>query len=75
MENRWYLIVIAKPERRLWQTGKDVGAENNLLNDLGFNLCVAPQSPVVRLVTYFRVMEVIKTEVLSEQVKESERIR
>ena len=75
MENRWYLIVIAKPERRLWQTGKDVGAENNLLNDLGFNLCVAPQSPVVRLVTYFRVMEVIKTEVLSGQVKESERIR
>ena len=75
MENRWYLIVIAKPERRLWQTGKDVGAENNLLNDLGFNLCVAPQSPVVRLVTYFRVMEVIKTEVLSGQVKELERIR
>ena len=75
MENRWYLIVIAKPERRLWQTGKDVGAENDLLNDLGFNLCVAPQSPVVRLVTYFRVMEVIKTEVLSGQVKESERIR
>jgi len=67
--------VIAKPERRLWQIGKDVGAENNLLNDLGFNLCVAPQSPVVRLVTYFRVMEVIKTEVLSGQVKESERIR
>jgi len=75
LENRWYLIVIAKPERRLWQIGKDVGAENNLLNDLGFNLCVAPQSPVVRLVTYFRVMEVIKTEVLSGQVKESERIR
>jgi len=67
--------VIAKPERRLWQIGKDVGAENNLLNDLGFNLCVAPQSPVVRLATYFRVMEVIKTEVLSGQVKESERIR
>jgi len=67
--------VIAKPERRLQQTGKDVGAENDLLNDLGFNLCVAPQSPVVRLVTYFRVIEVIKTEVLSGQVKESERIR
>jgi len=33
--------VIAEPEKRLWQTGKDVGAENDLLNDLGFNLCVA----------------------------------
>ena len=57
--------MIAKPERRLWWTVKDVGAENDLLNDLGFNLYVAPQSPVVRLVAYFRVVEVVKTEVLS----------
>jgi len=57
--------VIAKPERRLWQTVKDVGAENDLLNDLGFNLCVAPRSPVVRLVAYFGVVEVVETEVLS----------
>jgi len=56
--------VITEPERRLWQTGKDVGAENDLLNNLGFNLCVAPQSPVVRLVTYFGVVEVVKIEVL-----------
>ena len=67
MENRWYLIVSTKPERRLWWTGKDVGAENDLLNDLGFNLCVAPQSLVVRLVTYFGVVEVVKTEVLSSK--------
>ena len=57
--------MIAKPERRLQWTVKDIGAENDLLNDLGFNLYVAPQSPVVRLVTYFGVVEVIKTEVLS----------
>jgi len=67
--------VIAKPEKRLWQTVKDVGVENDLLNDLGFNLCVAPRSPVVRLVAYFGVVEVVKTEVLSSQVEESERIR
>ena len=67
--------MIAKPERRLWQTVKDIGAENDLLNDLGFNLCVAPRSLVVRLVTYFGVREVIKTEVLSRQVEELERIR
>ena len=67
--------MIAKPERRLWQTVKDIGAENDLLNDLGFNLCVVPQSPVVRLVTYFGVVEVIKTEVLSGQVEELERIK
>ena len=64
--------MIAKPERRLRRTVKDIRAENDLLNDLGFNLCVAPWSPVVRLVTYFRVVEVVKTEVLSRQVEESE---
>ena len=67
--------MIAEPERRLWQTGKNIGVENNLLNDLGFNLCVAPWSPVVRLVVYFGVVEVVKTEVLSGQVEESKRIR
>jgi len=67
--------VIVKPERRLWQISKDIGAENDLLNDLGFNLCVVPRSPVMRLVTYFGVREVVKTEVLSGQVEESERIR
>ena len=67
--------MIAKPERRLRRTGKDIRVENDLLNDLGFNLYVAPQSPVVRLVAYFGVGEVVKTEVLSRQVEESERIR
>ena len=67
--------MIAKPERRLQRTVKDIGAENDLLNDLGFNLCVMPQSPVMRLVMYFGVVEVVKTEVLSGQVKESERMR
>jgi len=67
--------VIAKPERRLWWTVKDVRAENDLLNDLGFNLCVVPWSPVVRLVAYFGVVKVVKIEVLSGQVEESERIR
>jgi len=67
--------VIAEPERRLWWTGKDIGVENDLLNNLSFNLCVAPWSPVMRLVMYFGVREVIKTEVLRGQVEESERIR
>jgi len=67
--------VIAEPERRLWWTDKNVRVENNLLNDLGFNLCVAPRSLVMRLVTYFGVREVVKTEVLSGQVEELERIR
>jgi len=69
MSEGMYLAMI---ERRLWQTVKDVGVENDLLNDLGFNLCVAPRSPVVRLVAYFGVKEVVETEVLRSQVMESE---
>jgi len=57
-------MYIAIIERRLRRRDKDIRAESNLLNDLGFNLYVAPQSPVVRLVAYFGVKEVAKTEVL-----------
>jgi len=62
-------------KRRLRRTVKDVRAENDLLNNLGFNLCVAPWSLVMRLVAYFEVVEVVETEVLSGQVEELERIR
>jgi len=49
-----YLAIV---ERRLQRRGKDDGAENDLLNNLGFNLCVAPRSLVVRLVAYFGVVK------------------
>jgi len=52
-----YLVI---RERRLRRRDKDVGVESDLLNDLGFNLCVALRSLVVRLVAYFRVAEVAK---------------
>jgi len=42
-----------KPKSRLWQTRKMSEQSMTLMNNLGFNLCIAPQSPVVRLVTYF----------------------
>ena len=71
----WRGMYLTMIKRKLQRTVKDVGAENDLLNDLGFNLCVAPQSLVVRLVAYFGVVEVVETEVLSNQVEESERIR
>ena len=67
MSGGMYLAMI---ERRLRRTVKDIGAENDLLNDLGFNLCVVPRSPVVRLVAYFGVEEVVETEVLSDKVEE-----
>jgi len=61
---RWRGMYLAILERRFRRRSKDIRVENNLLNDLGFNLCVIPRSLVVRLVAYFGVMEVIKTEVL-----------
>ena len=42
------------------------------MNDLGFNLYVVPRSLVMRLVAYFGVKEVVKTEVLRSRVKEPE---
>ena len=61
-----YLAII---EIRLQRGGKDVGTESDLLNDLGFNLCVVSWSLVVRLVAYFGVREVAKTEALRSRVK------
>ena len=46
-----------------------------MLNNLGFNLYVVLWSLVMRLVVYFGVVKVIKTEVLNRQVEKSERIR
>ena len=65
-------MYLAMIERRLQRRDKDVGAESDLLNDLGFNLCVVSWSLVVRLVAYFGVKEVVKTEVLRSQLKDPE---
>ena len=64
-------MYLAIRERRLRRQDKDVRAESNLLNDLGFNLYVAPRSLVVRLVAYFGVKKVAKTEVPESRVKKS----
>ena len=42
---------------RLWQTEKMLEQSMTLMNNLGFNLCVAPWSLVVMLVAYFGVEE------------------
>ena len=65
-------MYLAMIERRLRRRDKDVRAESDLLNDLGFNLCVVSWSLVVRLVAYFGVKEVVKTEVLRSQLKDPE---
>jgi len=65
-------MYLAMIERRLRRRDKDVGAESDLLNDLGFNLCVVSWSLVVRLIAYFGVKEVVKTKVLRSQLKDPE---
>jgi len=49
--------MMENPKNRLWQIGKMLEQSTTLMNDLGFNLCVAPQSLVVMLVAYFGVKE------------------
>jgi len=51
---------------RLWQKVKDVGAEYDLMNDLGFNLCVVPWSPVMRWSCISEWREVVREEVPKE---------
>jgi len=38
----WRGMYLAMVERRLWWKDKDIRVENDLLNYLGFNLCVVP---------------------------------
>jgi len=47
--------MMEKSKRKLWWKEKNVGVEYDLMNDLGFNLCIVPWSLVMRLVTYFGV--------------------
>jgi len=44
----------------------NIGVEYDLVNDLGFNLCIASQSPVMRWSHISERREVIKEEVLKE---------
>jgi len=55
------------PKRRLWQQVKDIRVEYNLMNDLGFNLCVVPQSLVMRWSPILEWREVVRGKVLREE--------
>jgi len=48
LQRRILLSDSVNSKRRIWQKVKDIRAKYNLMNDLGFNLCVVPQSLVVR---------------------------
>jgi len=37
-----------KPQEKTPVERNNVGVEYDLMNDLGFNLCVTPQSPVMK---------------------------
>ena len=53
-ENRQYLAVVENLRKQaLVNRTRHRSGVRLFINDLGFNLCVAPQSLVVRLVAYF----------------------
>jgi len=45
---------------------KDIGVEYDLINNLGFNLCVVPWSPVMRWLHISEWREVVRGEILRE---------
>ena len=47
--------MIEKSKKKTPAEGNDIRVEYDLINNLGFNLCVAPWSLVVILVMYFGV--------------------
>jgi len=47
--------MMEKPKEGSGRQKKTSEQSMTLMNDLGFNLCVGPRSPVMRLVTYFGV--------------------
>jgi len=49
--------MMENPKNRLWWIEKMLEWSTTLMNDLGFNLCIASWSPVVMLVIYFGVKE------------------
>ena len=55
-----------KPQEKTPVEKNDIRVEYNLMNNLGFNLCVAPQSLVVRWSYISEWREVVKEEVLRE---------
>ena len=55
-ENRQYLVMMKNLKKQaLANRTKCWSGVQLLMNNLGFNLCVVPQSLVVRLVVYFRM--------------------
>jgi len=50
-------MIRKKPQEKTPAERNNIRIEYNLINDLGFNLCVMPWSLVVRLVAYFGVEE------------------
>jgi len=65
----WRKILLSdgiKPKRRLQWGRNNVGIEYDLVNDLSFNLCIIPQSPVMRWLRISEWREVIREEVLKK---------
>jgi len=57
----WYKTQEEAPAER-----NDIGVEYDLVNNLGFNLCVASQSPVMRWSRISEWREVVREEGLKE---------
>jgi len=57
-----------KPQEKTPAERNNIGVEYDLMNDLGFNLCVAPQSPVVKWLHILELREVIRKRSLESKI-------
>ena len=57
-----------KPQEKTLVERNNVGVKYNLMNNLGFNLCVAPQSLVIKWSCILELREVIRKRSLGSKI-------
>jgi len=58
-----------KPQEETLVERNDIRVEYNLMNDLGFNLCVAPQSLVMKWLHILKLREVVRKRSLGSKIE------
>jgi len=62
-------MIKEKPQEKTPVERNDVRVEYNLMNDLGFNLCVAPWSLVVKWSCISELREVVRKRSLGSKIE------
>jgi len=61
-------MIREKSQEKTLVERNDIRVEYNLMNDLGFNLCVAPQSPVMKWSCIPELRKVVRKRSLGSKI-------